>query len=61
MTNGESDDRSLPARASPGVSRAINVKPNTRKFPKVEVQANAPTCFSNTAHASGPYFSFHSV
>jgi hypothetical protein len=29
--------------------------------PKVEAQPNAPTCLSNTAHASGPYFSFHSV
>jgi hypothetical protein len=59
MTNGESGYRPLPARASPSVpslpSRALG------NSPKTEVQANSPTCFSNTVHASGPYFSFHSV
>jgi len=32
MNNGESDYRPLPAGASPGVSRAITLKPSTRKF-----------------------------
>jgi hypothetical protein len=60
MTNGE-EWQSPVARASIA-ERAITAKPSTRKFPQsTEVQANAPTCFSNTAHASGPYFSFHSV
>jgi amino acid permease len=55
MTNRESNSKAV-SRATIAERFAC-----TRNFSKVEVQANAPTCFSNTAHASGPYFSFHSV
>jgi hypothetical protein len=52
----------LPVLAT-GHSRAITAKLSTGDNfpPKGQAQPNAPTCLSKTAHASDPYFSFHSV
>jgi hypothetical protein len=61
------DSRSLPLRASQNNFGLYVMPPppsRARRFPpkaKDKAQPNTPTCRSNTAHVSGPYFSFHSA